>query len=65
MHVFDSVLTIWAGHTEALTNDKQEVASVNSALGVGCVPDSGFAYILHCIGELRPARSERDDPSLI
>ncbi len=65
MHAFDSGLTIWAGHTDALANSEQEVASVNSALGVGCVPDFCFAYILHCIGELRPARSERKGPFLI
>ena len=32
MHVFDSGLTIWAGHAEALANGEQEEASVNSAL---------------------------------
>ena len=32
MHAFDSGLTIWAGHTDALANGEREVASVNSAL---------------------------------
>ena len=29
---FDSGLTIWAGHADALANSEQEVPPVNSAL---------------------------------